>query len=71
MDLNIQNHESWSRGNNEIQKLAPLHERVQLIIMEANLNSNIQILRRATTVGKRYFGLYKGGLVPCPHCGEG
>ena len=27
--------------------------------MEANLNSRIQILGRAATVGKRYFGLYK------------
>ena len=27
--------------------------------MEANLNSKIQILGRAATVGKRYFGLYK------------
>ena len=61
MDLNIQNHGSWPRaklrGNKETQKLALLHERVQLNNMEADLNSKIQILGRTTTVGKRYFGL--------------
>ena len=47
------------RGNKETQKLAPLHEGVQLIKLEANLNSKIQILGRVATIGKRYFGLYK------------
>ena len=63
MDLNVQNHGSLPRaklrGNKETQKLTPLHERVQLIRMEVDFNSKIQILRRAATIGKRYFGLYK------------
>lgn len=54
---------SWPRAklrwNKEIQKLASLHEMVQLIRMEADFNSKIQIPGSAATVGKRYLGLCK------------
>ena len=79
VDLNLNGFEyskpgSWPRaklrGNKETQKLAPLHEGVQLIKMEVNLNSKIQILGRAATVWKRCFGLYKDLVLIVGKCRE-
>ena len=47
------------RGNKETQLLAPFREGMQLITRETNLNSKIQNLGKATTIGKRHFCLYK------------
>ena len=53
--------QAWAkpRGNNETQELAPLREGMQLITREAILNSKIQNLGNAATIGKRHFGLFK------------
>ena len=48
-----------AKGNLDIHRMAPLRERMWLIIREANSNLNIQNLGKETSVGKRHFGLLK------------